>query len=502
MKRKIPTTMASQHPDHASTPYWHTQPLITTQDESMEAFLTYSDLGIDEYKWDWEGKYVDESVMERLLSTHFDYFKEHQIGRDKFLTFRLPNPKVETEFRLGRAFMGILSASGLSKRFALADNPLFEVILPMTQSAEDLIDIQEAFREIATLKHKYYQFGDTKMDNIEVIPLFEQVEVILNSDTILKEYVEYSVKKLKKKPEYMRPYFARSDPALNSGIIPTVLAIKMALHSYKKFEEENEIPLYPIIGAASLPFRGGLNPDTVSVFSNEYAGIRTFLIQSAFRYDYPKKDVIKAIQTLDTILPKGTAQSISKKEQSIIRKIIEIGTSLYKPTVEKIAIDVNLVSKHIPKRRERVQHVGLFGYSRGVGKVSLPRAIGFTASMYSLGAPPEFIGTGRTIKYATKEGHLPILEKFYINLRHDLERSAEYVNKSVIEKLALTNEGWKQYQEDVKAIEEYLGHEVGPKNHEQREHYYLVELISNRLSSEKDLTGYIEEAGKIRKSIG
>src|SRR5215469_15520357 len=130
MKRKIPATMASQHPDHANAPYWHDDPFITVGHENEETYLAFSDLGIDEYKWDWEGKLVDESVMERLLSNYFEYFKQHQIGKDKFLTFRLPNPKAETEFRLARAFINLLSAAALTKKVGLHSPPLFEVILP------------------------------------------------------------------------------------------------------------------------------------------------------------------------------------------------------------------------------------------------------------------------------------------------------------------------------------------------------------------------------------
>src|SRR5690242_19545961 len=101
--RKIPATMATQHPDHATTPYWHKNPLILTQDEAQEAFLSFSELGITEYKWDWEGKLVDESVLERLFGEHFSFFRKKPLGQETFLTFRLPNPKVETEFRVGRA---------------------------------------------------------------------------------------------------------------------------------------------------------------------------------------------------------------------------------------------------------------------------------------------------------------------------------------------------------------------------------------------------------------
>ncbi len=83
IKRKIPATLATQHPDHGAKPYWHTEAFISTQYEAKEAYLAYSDLGIQEYKWDWEGKLVDESILERLFSTHFDFFKKNPLGKVK-----------------------------------------------------------------------------------------------------------------------------------------------------------------------------------------------------------------------------------------------------------------------------------------------------------------------------------------------------------------------------------------------------------------------------------
>ena len=55
--------------------------------------------------------------------------------------------------------------------------------------------------------------------------------------------------KFHKLPPYMRPYVARSDPALNSGIIPTVLAIKIALSHNQELSKQSGVPLYPIIGS-------------------------------------------------------------------------------------------------------------------------------------------------------------------------------------------------------------------------------------------------------------
>ncbi|CAN5186582.1 hypothetical protein BH11PAT1_BH11PAT1_6220 [soil metagenome] len=259
MTRKIPATMATQHPDHANRPYWHTSSFISTYQEAEEAYRSFAELGITEYKWDWEGKLVDESVLERLFGEHFQFFQKYPLGQERFLTFRLPNPKVETEFRIGRAFMNLASAASVAKHFSLPTPPLFEVILPMTDNAEEILAIQEAYVQMHELTHPLYRL-DKILTNLRIIPLFEEVSIIIRADQILKKYLKNYHKRFKKYPPYMRPYVARSDPALNAGIVPTVLAIKIALSKFSKLAEGMRIPMYPIIGAACLPFRGGISP--------------------------------------------------------------------------------------------------------------------------------------------------------------------------------------------------------------------------------------------------
>jgi len=179
IKRKIPAVMVSQHPDNASRPSWHTDAYVKDHDEVKECHFAFSKLGVSEYKWDWEGKFVDESVFERLVSEYPVFFKKNQLGRDKFLTFRLPDYRVNTEYRLGRALMGIISAAGLANELGLYSPPIFEAILPMTQSAEEMISIQDAFSELKDLKHPLYKKG--LIEEINVIPLFEDINKIMNS---------------------------------------------------------------------------------------------------------------------------------------------------------------------------------------------------------------------------------------------------------------------------------------------------------------------------------
>lgn len=501
MKRKIPATMITQHPDHGSRPYWHYKTFISTQYEAEEAYRSFAELGATEYKWDWEGKLVDESVLERLFSTYFEFFKKNPLGEKVFLTFRLPNPRIETEFRLGRAFMNMVSAASVAHHFGFIVPPLFEVILPMTETAEEMISLQEAFQELLHLKHPLFRM-EHKLTKLYVIPLFEQVATITNSDTILREYVKRYKKKFGRKPPYVRPYVARSDPALNSGMVATVLAIKIALSRYKRLEKELEIPMYPIIGAGSLPFRGGLNPESVEQFAREYSGIKTTTLQSAFRYDYPQKDVRKAISFLEKQLPKQKPRTISQKDESELREIMSMFEKEYKDVIEGIAPVINKIASHIPQRRERFLHVGLFGYSRGNGKVRLPRAISFTAALYSLGVPPELIGTGRGIKIVKQKEQLSLFEKHYKYLREDLIRAGRYVNKELIHELAQKVPMWKEIEVDIQEVEKYLGQSLGPKTSDEKEHYQLSWKIYKALLKGKSLEYSIKQGAILRKSLG
>lgn len=501
MKRKIPTTMASQHPDHASTPYWHDNAFIPVQHESEETFLAYSDLGIDEYKWDWEGKLVDESVMERLLSNYYSYFKENQLGKEKFLTFRLPNPKAETEFRLARAFINLLSAAALAKKVGLHTPPLFEVILPMTETAEEMLAIQKAFKEISDLKNELLRFDATTIENLEIIPLFEQVDTIINSDEILKKYIALYKKEFKKVPEYMRPYTARSDPALNSGMVPTVLAIKIAYSRYRKLEKTTGIKMFPIIGTAMLPFRGGLRPDNIKSFVNEYQGVQTVLIQSGFRYDFSTDVVKKGIQQLRELLPKYKSKTISQVDEKILIKMIPAFENSYRQVIEEIAPLINTLAAQLPKRRERVQHIGLFGYSRGMGKVTLPRAIGFTAALYSVGIPPELIGTGRGLKQVNKSD-VKTLKETYLNFKKDILTAGHYLNKDNLKKLSKKYPVLKLVEEDVAILEEFFGVTLEPETLEEKEHHILTSKIVEDLEKNINLTDLIVRAALLRKSLG
>lgn len=417
------------------------------------------------------------------------------------MTFRLPNPRVETEFRLIRAFINMASGASVAKHFGFSLPPLFEVILPLTETAEEMLARQVAYQQIHNLKHPLFKL-DGFLTNLRVIPLFEDVSTITTSDAIVEKYIRLYTKQFKKSPPYMRPYVARSDPALNSGIIPTVIGIKIALSRYKALSKKLGLPLYPIIVAGSLPFRGGLNPSRVKDFVAEYKGIRTVTIQSAFRYDYPLEEVTSAVLYLEKTLPKQEAVSITPKEEKALMELISYAEGVYKEVIEEVAPLINTVAKSVPRRRERFLHVGLFGYSRGEGKVSLPRAITFTCCLYSIGVPPELIGTGTAIEFAKRNGMLGLLEKYYVNLKMNLLEAGRFLNKKNLKKLATASDAWKKVEESIESIEEYVGQELGPKSADEKKHESLTsKILKNK--DERDIASVnITKAGVIRRSLG
>jgi len=503
MKRIIPAVMATQHPDNAGIAPWLGKAFIDTQDEIEECWRTFFDLNCDEYMWDWEGKFADEAVFEKLYQRYLKDFKKKRLGKDIFMTLRIPNIWEEKSFKLARAYMSILTADDFAKRLDMHSPPFFEAILPMTTDAKQLMHVQETFQKIAALKNEMFKTSGKQMNHLQMIPLFETIECLTTCDKILHEYYAQHKNSFGFTPDYMRVFIARSDPAMNAGLLPAVLACKIAIHRIYEFSRAKNIPVYPIIGTGGLPFRGGANPENIKNTVEEYKGIRTLTIQSAFRYDYDRKSVNAAIKYLQRELPKQQPTHIDAQDEKTLIEIIKRDfIPPYQQTIEKCAKFINEIAEHIPSRRERVLHIGLFGYSRGVGKTQLPRAIKFTAAWYSIGIPPELIGTGRGLYAAAKKGHLKLIEENFPTLRNELSHACKYLNKENLEILSKTEPELNKIKEDIMHIETILGIELGPHKPHHMIHRNLTSTIVMKRLLKEDFSTQVLEAAIARKSLG
>lgn len=500
--RKVPTTMATQHPDNAMAPFWDTSsPFIGAYKEMQEAVECYQNLNVSEYMWDWEGKHADAAVIDRLYSEHLAYFQDMQLGRDKFLTFRLPNIWEEKGYNLLQAMTVMLSSEDFARDLKFDKRPLFEFILPMTETAEQLMHMQKLFQKVSKFKStEFTSDNEVNNDYLEVIPLVESVESQTKVAKLLTDYVAMHADYFNFTPKYMRVFLACSDSALSSGFLASILGNKIALSELQRFQKNSGVKIYPILGCGSLLFRGGLSPSSIDRFLHEFQGVKTVSVQSSFRYDHPVSVVKLAINKLESKLDKPDKKIIDPLDQRHLQEVIDISTTIYVDSLAGIVDDLSKVFESVPKRRDRRQHIGLLAYSRTSGSHVLPRAITFTAGMYSIGIPPEFIGLGRSLKSLSDE-QISALRNEYSNLKKDLIMAGNYINKSNIKKLADSNEAWADVLEDIHQTEQTLGIKLGPTTAEAQAHHELSTSLLQTRSSEH-MTNLISEMAVLRKSLG
>lgn len=501
--RRIPPTIASQHPDNALAPFWdkNNRAFISVYQEITEAVVCFQDLGVSEYMWDWEGKHADAAVIDRLFTDYHDYFTQNRLGEDKFLTFRIPNIWEEKGYNLLQAMTVILSSEDLAKDMEFDKRPLFEVILPMTERANQLTHMQSLFEKLARFKSKdFTPDRPVNTDYLEMIPLVESTESQMAVANLLNDYVNLHDQHFGRKPEYIRVFLACSDSSLFSGLLAGLIANKLSLARMYEFSERSGIPIYPFFGPGSLRFRGGMSPQTIDRFVEEFPGVRTVTVQSSFRYDHPKDEVKAAIAKLEKLLPATEPLVISAQNQKILEAIGRRSAAHYKETVTKIGSDMKPIFDAVPKRRDRRQHIGLLAYARSMGEQSLPRAITFTGSFYSVGVPPEFIGLGRALGEISKED-LAVLKSEYKNLKNDIEAAGRFLNKDCLATLAERNVDWKDIQEDIELTEQILGVKFQAETKEQVAHQALSPKLL-KAKTDKERAELITEMAGLRKSLG
>jgi phosphoenolpyruvate carboxylase len=393
--RRIPRCMSTQHPDNVSMPFFAQSAPLTAEDEVREAYYAFSHLGCDEQMWDFEGKEVDGHVVEKLLSTYESFFAEHPIGESVHLTPRIPNPALEpTQAKVVLEVLQSLPRhADIARVFYDRERPpILELIHPMTTSARELDRVREYYeRFVAGMEQVTLGsderplgawFGSFSPPTVGMIPLIEDREHLLAADDLVRGYLDG------KELDHMRVFIARSDPALNYGYLSAVLLALVALERLSALERETGVAIYPVIGVGSVPFRGGLAPRTVDRVLATYPSVQTFTIQSAFKYDHPPDAVREAIAKL---LAHERRVPIAIDEGRAL-ELLDRLVARYQVEVQELAPLVNAVARAVPRRRLRKLHVGLFGYNRASAGVSLPRAIPFCASLYSLGLPPELVG--------------------------------------------------------------------------------------------------------------
>lgn len=510
--RLIPRTMSTQHPDNAKVPEWSRGEAIEGEDEVTEAFLAFSNYNIHEVMWDAEGKDVDTHVIRKLLSRYPEFFKKRQIGKDIYLTYRLPNPRIEGADR--KVFAETLES--IPNNFDVAEKfygknatPVFEVILPFTTESIELIGVIKYYEKVVAGKQDVKLWdelyvrdlvGEIAPKSIEVIPLIEDKDSLMKADEIVGGYAKAI------KPTYMRVFLARSDPAMNYGMISAVLSAKVALSKLSKLSKVLGIKIFPMIGVGSLPFRGNMNPENYRKVMEEYKGVYTFTIQSAYKYDYPPDLVEKSVEDINSS-PVSEAVELEDEVEKSLKLVADKFTLSYQSVIEPLAGVINQVASMMPRRRARKLHIGLFGYSRSTGKVTLPRAISFTGAFYSIGIPPEVIGMS-TLSEMNDADVENVLANYKF-LKDDMRRACKFFNW---ESLDMLKDVWKiddevigKIKKDAEYVENNLGIRIGEDNgYEFKKHRLLSSMFTLSLKEGEtaEAKRFLYEMAIVRRSLG
>jgi len=482
--------MSTQHPDNVNHPFFSDTSELGGEDEIKEVFYSFSHIHCKEQLWDCEGKEVDNFVVKKLFSKYEPYFSKNILGKDVFLTLRVPNPNVEKN----EAKILLETLESIPRNFDAAKlfynddiAPIFEIALPMTTNSKELIRISEYYKNhvVGKQHHKLSGeitiaewIGEFQPESLRIMPLIEEKDSILNADNIVKGFLD-----TEKVNNYQRVWLARSDPALNYGNIATILMLKISLQKLADLQKELSIDILPILGCGSSPFRGNFKPTNIKNCIQGYPSVYTFTLQSAFKYDYNMHDVTKAVDFLNSTKPSKSATVDEKKLIYIIEKLL----AEYQKKVKLLVEYINDISSYVPSRRKRKLHIGLFGYSRDVSGLKLPRAITFCAALYSYGLPPEILGLS-----ALNNKEIDYIKDIYRNFDVDLKDSLQYLNEDNAKVFP------KKIFEDIEFAKKLVDFEVDPK------HKKITSIILEDLKRKdyKLLTENITRAGFIRGFLG
>ncbi len=538
--RKYPRTMATQHPDNSEV-------YINIQQEPEEAIeaLTSSEkggLGMEEIMIDFEGKLTPYHQTSQIAMGLID--KGIIPGRDVAITPRIPNDRKEPLFRQLMSIMSLVETNILAFK-QTGVQAIWETVVPMIESGGEIFRIQQRIDSVIELGNKNYDVP-FPAGSIRVIPLVETVPSLVNIDQILDDYM-YATSKEGMPSDDIRVMMAKSDSAMSYGMVSSVLAVLIAISRSHSWGKQHGMTVAPIFGGGALPFRGHVTLANLDQFCMNYGGVQTVTIQSGLRYDHGPEETRAVTETLAKRLGTTPVRSFSVEEQKRMKDYIGIFTKHYLTTFVKLAETIEAISKYIPKNRDRLSgSKSALGYAREVANAreiadlvtdpvlreelcslnteiscAIPRAISFTASMYTIGMPPEFVGVGRGLKEIQEKygsDGIDQLLTFYPQLKSDLQFASQFVNLKV-SKGVVQEQARSEYREDFVRVSQLLldGRSEAEAMAENGFYHTLLQstmpIILHLMGKQSDifaddqeelkiLHDWIVKMGKIRGSLG
>ena len=309
----VPATMATQHPDSAS----RYVPIQEEPDEAVHALTPQPDgLGIEELMIDFEGKMTPYHQTAEIA--HKLVARGLVPGEDVFLTPRISSATEETVFRQLMALMSIIEADYDLMKTA-GKGFIREVILPMVRGSDDLLALRRRISDVIELAHKEFGF-DPDPNSLQIIPLVEDVPGMFTFRRLYKEFFE-GCREMGLAVDRIRFLIGRSDSSLSYGLIAGAVGAKMMISEAYRLGAELGLPVYPMYGGGSLPFRGHVTPDNFGNLLKDYAGIRTITVQSGIRYDVGFAYARRLVSMAKEQLPRSEPRLLGREEMQWLGNI-------------------------------------------------------------------------------------------------------------------------------------------------------------------------------------
>jgi phosphoenolpyruvate carboxylase len=411
LARLLPRVMGTQHPDNVSAVPFGDSARVDSKGEEDEVFYNISALNIPELMIDYERKRGGTTPLWDWLQTCAECLQEKQVGRDFRVTPRLPNGDRDRDDPYFWQSQGIFANSVLvMDRLGLDWQPVTEFIIPDVTDGRTVAKTERAILDRYLMETRHYsmfgqgtRFPDREDFFVQGIPLIENVDHLMDPGPIWETLVRVREELCGIKTRVQRSFIARSDPALKAGMVPALIAARAALAEGERFGLQNGIRIPQIVGIGSAPFRGGLTPDPerIAAVVKTYLGAATLTVQSAFRYDYPVADVVRAVQNIrDLLSAEIGAESAGDSGNALpdpeaisrLKPLVKRLEALYQQSYAELMPVVLKVAAQVPSHRERYDKVEVTGQDRSIGGLPAVRAIKYAASCYSLGVPPGVLG--------------------------------------------------------------------------------------------------------------
>lgn len=244
------------------------------------------------------------------------------------------------------------------------------------------------------------------------------------------------------------------------GLVAAVLAVKVMISDAAGLAEELELVSAPIFGGGALPFRGHVRLENLPGLLKDFGGIKTVTIQSGLRYDHAPGEAAKVAALLRKELPGSQPRRLDDDEVVFVKDVLVRFAAEYMSVFGTVAgLATKLAEDIVPQQRDRLTSRGPTGYARRApnpnelsaftgdsnliarlrsitmpADADIPRAISYTAALYTVGLPPEFIGVGGGLAAVAKahgdEGVARLLE-FYPGLSRDLDFASHFLSMKV-----------------------------------------------------------------------